>query len=183
MACDVVALNTVTNCLSADGGIEYSWYVSAEYITAVTVSSGVITNFTMGTASKWKRLDYDKDGTSFFNETGQRTNRRLVYQQAALLKFAGKNAASKAVTDTAAACCALVFVHVLTTGERVVQGIEIDAAATGGFTTNKVEVTRLTPNSLSDTSANEARLEWNAGGQTRVLAPFTDLTDAEFAAL
>lgn len=183
MACDVTALNSVTDCPSADGGIEYSWYVSAEYVTAVTVSSAKISNFTMSTTGKWQRLDYDKDGSSFFNETGNRTNRRLVYQQAGLLKFAGKNAASKAVTDIADSCCALIFIHILTAGERVVQGIEIDAAATGGFTTNKVEVTRLTPNSLSDTSANEARLEWNLGGQTKKLAPYTTLTDSAIAAL
>ena len=131
MACDVTALNSVTDCPSADGGIEYSWYVSSEYVTAITVSSAKISNFTMSTSGKWKRLDYDKDGTSFFNETGNRTNRRLVYQQAALLKFAGKNAAAKAVTDIADSCCALIFIHILTAGERVVQGIEIDAAATG----------------------------------------------------
>lgn len=183
MACDVVALNSVTNCPSADGGVEYSWYVSAEYITAITTSSGKISNFTMSTTGKWKRLDYDKDGTSRFDETSTRTNRRLVYQQVGFIKFSGKNAAQKAVNDIADECCALVFIHVLTAGERVVQGIEIDAAATGGFTTNKVEVTRLTPNSMSGTSAEEARLEWNIGGQTKKLAPYTTLTDTAIAAL
>ena len=183
MACDVVALNTFTTCPSANGGIEYSWYVSAEYVTAITTSSGVISNFTMSTTGKWKRLDYDKDGTSRFDENGNRTQRRLVYQQAGFLKFAGKSNAIKAVADVATSCCALIFIHVLTTGDRVVQGIEIDSNATGGFTLNKVEPTRVTPNSLTDTSAGEARQEWNLGGQTRLQAPFTSLSDTALAAL
>lgn len=183
MACDVVALNSASACTPSEGGIQYSYYVSAEYITAIAVTSGVISGFTMSTTGKWKKLVADADRTSSFNQTGERTNNRLRYVQALFLKFAGLSSVLKSTTDTAAACCQLVFVHVMTNGARIVQGLEIDSAATGGFTVNKLEPTKLTPSAISDTAENEARHEWNAGGITKLLAPYTTLTDSAIEAL
>lgn len=183
MPCDVVALNSASACTPSEGGVQYSHYVSAEYITAITVSAGVISGFTMSTTGKWKKLVPDSDRTSFFNQTGERTNLRLRYVQALFIKFAGLSSVLKSTTDLAAACCQLVFVHVMTNGARIVQGIEIDSAATGGFTVNKLQPARLTPNALSDTAENEARHEWNVDGITKSLAPYTTLTDTAIEAL
>jgi hypothetical protein len=183
MPCDVVALNSAGACTPSEGGIQYSYYVSAEYVTAVTVATGVISTFTMSSAGKWKKLVPDADRTSSFNQTGERTNNRLRYVQALFLKFAGLSSVLKSTTDTAASCCQLIFVHVMTNGARIVQGIEIDSAATGGFTVNKLEPTKLTPSAISDTAENEARHEWNAGGITKSLAPYTTLTDSAIEAL
>lgn len=183
MPCDLVPINSGGSCVDAQGGIQYSYVVSKEYITAVTATLNVITNFTMSTPGKWERLDYDTDGTAFFNQTGARTGRRLVYNQASFLKFAGLDEDYAAAAKLFGECCNLVFIHVLTNGNRVIQGIEQDAAATGLFTGTKVGDTRATPNLISDTSENEARLEFNVEGIAKSPAPFTDLLDAAIEAL
>lgn len=183
MACDVVAINSGGSCIDAEGGITHSYVVSLEYITAVTATGNVISAITMGTPNKWMRLDYDKDGTAFFNQTGQRNGRRLSYLQQAFLKFAGYDETYGVAANTFGKCCQLVFIHVLTNGKRVVQGIELDTTATGNFTATKIADTKATPNLMTDTSENEARLEFNIEGTAKSTSPFTTLTDAAIEAL
>lgn len=183
MACDVVAINSGGSCIDAEGGITHSYCVSLEYITSVTATGNVISAITMGTPNKWVRLDYDKDGTAFYNQTGQRNGRRLTYLQQAFLKFAGLDETYAAAAEIFGKCCQLVFVHVLTNGKRVVQGIELDSTATGGFVSTKIADTKATPNLLTDTSENEARMEFNIEGTAKIPSPFTTLTDSAIEAL
>lgn len=185
MACALVALNSNTGCPNNEGGIQYSWVAKLSDITAATVGSGIISNFTMSTTGLWKRLDYDKNETSRFDQPGERTNDigALKYNSEAFLSFGGMSSAYKAWADDAADCCQLVFIHVLTSGNRVVQGLEIDASASGGFTGSKVRDTKITPSQMSGTAAEEARLEVLVRGRTKLLAPFTSLTDTAIAAL
>jgi hypothetical protein len=63
-----------------------------------------------------------------------------------------------------------------------VQGIEIDATAVGGFVGSKTD-TRVIPSAMSDTGANQARLEMLIEGTTFSLAPATSLTDSAILAL
>ena len=79
-------------------------------------------------------------------------------------------------------CCNVVVIHVLNSGERFVQGIELDSAAVGLFTSSKTD-TRVIPSLMSDTGANQARLELLVEGTAFSLSPSTDLTDAEILAL
>ena len=79
--------------------------------------------------------------------------------------------------------CQLVFLHVLTNGQIAVQGLEIDANATGGFTGTKIRDTKVTPTQSSNTSAEEAFLQFLVRGTSKHVAPFTDLTPAEIEAL
>lgn len=183
MPCDVVNLSTVTDCSGTEGGIIYSFYVSAEYISAATFTAGVLSNLTMTAVGKIKRLDYNRDGVPYYNQTGQRNNKRLSYQQAAMMPFSGISKAGIDAASLAGSCCRLVFIHVLTSGLRVVQGMEVDTGAVGGFTGTKVRDTVLTPSILSDTSANEARMEFMVQGEARTPSFTTSLTDAAIAAL
>ena len=185
MACALVALNSTTGCPNNEGGLTHSWVCKLSDITAITVVSDVITNMTMSTTGLWKRLDYDKNETSKFDQTGERTNDigGLKYTAEAFLSFGGISSTYKSWADNAADCCQLVFIHVTTSGQRLVQGIEIDAAATGGVTGTKVRDTKITPSQFSGTAAEEARLEVLVRGRTRLLAPFTSLTDIAIAAL
>ena len=137
----------------------------------------------MSAVGKWKKQVYDTDGTAFFNQTGQRKGRRLTYKQASFLKYSGMDSTYAVAAKTFGKCCNLVFIHVLTNGNRVVQGLEIDAAASGGFTGTKVTDTMLTPNLLSDTSQNDSRMEFNVEGEAKEPAPFTTLTDTAIEAL
>lgn len=185
MPCDVLPFDT-SSCVNANGGAEYAYAVSKEYITAITVTAGVITGFTMSTPNKWEKLVPNKNQTCRYDQTGERPNEfstKLRYNCEGFAYFAGHSDAVKQVGDAYAACCQMVVIWVLNTGERVVQGIEIDAAATGGFTGSKEADCRCTPSLLSDTAANEARLELLFQSANRVLSPYTDLTDAAIEAL
>jgi len=185
MPCGFTALNSTVGCPDNEGGAQYAWAAKLEDITAVTDTAGQISNFTMASVGLWKRLDFDKDSTSFFNQTGERINETgpLRYNAEGLMKFGGHSQAYKAWADDAGDCCKIVIIWVLTNGNRVIQGIEIDAAATGGFTGTKSRDTKGTPSMLSGTSDEEARLEMSIGGRNKQLAPFTTLTDTALAAL
>lgn len=185
MACALAALNSTTGCPDNEGGLQHSYACKLADISAVTVTSGVITALTMASSGLFKKLVYDKNETSRFDQVGERTNEvgALRYNAEAFLSFGGMTESYKAWADDAADCCQLVFIHVLTNGKRVIQGIEIDASATGGFTGTKVRDTKIVPSQYSGTAADEARLEVLIRGRSKKQAPFTDLTDTEIEAL
>lgn len=181
MACALLALNSTTGCPDNEGGVQYSYVAKLDTdLTAITVTSGQISAMTMASTGLWKKLQYDKDGTAYFNATGERINDTgsLRYAQEGNIKFGGFSQAYKAWADDAGDCCKLVFIHVLTNGALVLQGIEIDATATGGFTGTKSQDTKITPSMLAGTSDEDARLEILIRGRSKKLAPFTTLTPA-----
>jgi hypothetical protein len=185
MACTLTALNSLTGCPDNTGGLQYSYVAKLSDITAVTNTANLITALTMSTTGLWKKLQYDKNDTLYFNQPGQRLNDTgaLTYPQESLLQFGGFNAAADLIADGVADCCQLVFLHVLTNGQIAVQGLEIDANATGGFTGTKIRDTKVTPTQSSNTSAEEAFLQFLVRGTSKHVAPFTDLTPAEIEAL
>ena len=186
MACAVATLNSTTGCANNTGGVAYSWACKLEDITAVTLTGtpSVISNFTMASTGLWKRLDYDKNDTSRFDQVGERLNETgaLRYNGEAFLQFGGHNETYKAFADDLGDCCKLVFIHVLTNGKRVVQGIEL-TAATPFFTGALLRDTKVVPSQMSGTAAEEARLELLVQGRTVKLAPYTTITDTALAAL
>ena len=72
MACSITALSSVGTCNNDGGGIARSCMCKLADITAVTLTSGIITNFTMASTGLWKQLTYDKDDTAYFNQVGAR---------------------------------------------------------------------------------------------------------------
>ena len=74
MACELTTLNSNTGCEQNEGGLVHSFVCKLADITAITLTSGVISNFTMASTGLWKKLEYDRDETSYFNETGERVN-------------------------------------------------------------------------------------------------------------
>ena len=185
MACTLTALNSTTGCPDNTGGLQYSYVCNLADISSITNTANLITAFTMASTGLWKKLQYDKNDTSYFNQPGQRLNDigALSYPQEALLQFGGFNAAAAVIADGASDCCQLVFIHVLTNGQFVVQGLEVDAAATGGFTGTKLRDTKVTPTQSTNTAAEEAYLQYLVRGTAKHMAPFTDLTAAEIEAL
>jgi len=183
MPVTVLAIDAGGACDQVDGGISHSYYVDRDFITGVTATGNLITAMTMSTPGKWARLDYDRDQTSFYNQVGARNGKRISYTQTAFLKFAGYTQLYASTADLAKSACKLVFIHVMTNGARVIQGLELDATAVGGIDGSKIQDTRVVPTLNTDTSANEARLEFNIEGQSKSLSPFTDLTDTEIEAL
>jgi hypothetical protein len=185
MACALTALNSTTGCPDNEGGVQYSYVAKLEDITGITVTSEIISAITMSTTGLWKKLQYDKDSTAYFNQVGERINDTgpLRYNAEALLKFGGFSSSYKTFADGMGDCCKLVFIHVMTNGALVIQGLEIDAGATGGFTGTKSADTKATPTMSGDTANAEARLEVLVRGRSKKLAPFTDLTPTEIEAL
>lgn len=185
MACTLTALNSTTGCPDNTGGVQYSYYTLLANIATVTVTGNVITAMTMAGATDWEKLEYDKNDTSYFNEVGARLNDTgaLSYAQEALLQFGGFNNSFGAAADNTGDCCQLVFIHVLVNGSRVLQGLELDSTATGGFTGTKLRDTKVTPTFNTNTSAEEAFLQYLVRGTAKKLAPFTTLTDAAIEAL
>ncbi|TXH43970.1 MAG: hypothetical protein E6Q97_33380 [Desulfurellales bacterium] len=183
MACAVTALNSQTGDCNNQGGIVRSFGCKLADITAVTLTSGVISNFTMASTGLWKAFVYDRDATAFYNQTGAVNNNVYSVEQAALLKFRGISASYIAAANAAKDCCDMVFIHVLANGVRLVQGIEIDSSATGGFVGTANRNTRVIPSMNSDTGANEARMEYSITGNANTLSPSTSLSDSAIAAL
>lgn len=185
MACTLVALDTST-CVNANGGAEYAYVTDITNITSITVTTGQISAFTMSGTDLWTKLVPNKNQTARYDQTGNRPNEfstKIDYACEGFMYFAGNSNALKLVADPLAACCRLVIIWVLNTGALVVQGLEIDAGATGGFTGSKEGDCRCTPNMLSDTSANEARLELTFNSRNRVTSPYTTLTPTAIEAL
>lgn len=185
MACTLTALNSTTGCPDNTGGVQYSYYTLLANIATVTVTGNVITAMTMNGATDWEKLEYDKNDTSYFNETGGRFNDigALSYAQEGLLQFGGFNNTFGLASDSTSDCCQLVFIHVLTNGSRVLQGLELDSTVSGGFTGTKIRDTKVTPTFNTNTSAEEGFLQYLIRGTAKKLAPFTTLSDTAIEAL
>ena len=182
MACTISTISSIAGCAGDEGGIERSFFCNFTDIAAVTLTSGVISNFTMTATDQWKQYTYDQDDTAYFNQTGGRTNGRFSATQVAFMKFKGLSAAYITAANAAKDCCAVVAIHVFANGTRLVQGIEIDSNAVGGFKVSRIE-TRITPTLNSDTGANQSRMEFLIEGSTNDFSVTTDLTDSEILAL
>jgi hypothetical protein len=184
MACGITSLSSVATCNNDIGGIARSFMCNLADITAVTLTSGVISGFTMASTGLWKQMTYDKDDTAYYNQTGARANpgAPLVATQTSFLKFKGMSSAYITAANAAKDCCNVVLIHVLNNGARIVQGIVIDATAVGGFSGTKTD-TRVTPSVMSDTGANQSRLEYLIEGTAYDFSPTTSLTDSAILAL
>jgi hypothetical protein len=182
MACTLVGINSVTDCTPNQGGIVKSFGCKLADISSATITSGVITNFTMASTGLWKEYVYDGDGTANFNQTGAVNNNRFSNEQAAFLKFKGITSAYITAANNAKDCCDVVFIHVLANGTRLVQGIE-SQAATGAPSRTQNRNTRIIPNVNTDTTQNEARMEFNVTGNANSFTLTTDLDDVDILAL
>lgn len=185
MACALVALDSTSGCPDNEGGLQHTYVTKLSDITAITVVSNAISAITMASTGLIKKLVYDKNETSYFNQVGERTNETgaLKYAAEAFLSFGGMSTTYKTFADDMGDCCKLVFLHVLANGNIVVQGLEIDSGATGGFTGTKVRDTKVVPSQQGGTAAEESRLEILVRGRSKKLAPFTTLTQAAIEAL
>ncbi len=183
MVCNLLDLDNQVDCPVSDGGIVESRVAECVDITDVTIEAltGIITGFTMATTGLWKKLVYDDDDTAFFNQEGVRVGNKHTFTQTGFMKFAGVNNDKRLVVEGLTPCCCLVAVHFLSNGTAVVQGLENFATITTWRTSKKKA--KVTANVLTDTAANEDRVEFNFISESRNSAMFTDLTPAELDAL
>jgi hypothetical protein len=182
MACGLTGINSVTDCTVNYGGIVKSYGCKLADITSVTITSGEISNFTMASTGLWKEYIYDADGTANYNQVGSVNNNRFSNEQTAFMKFKGITAAYVAAANTAKDCCDVVFIHVLASGARLVQGFEL-LSATGAPSRTANRSTRIIPTINSDTTQNEARMEYAITGNANSFSMSTTLNDAAIEAL
>lgn len=183
MACTLIALNSGI-CVSTDGGITSAAVTSLENISGVTYDvNGIISNFTMLTAGKWASFIPDTDSdTAFFNQTGERQGTKHNFKQELHMRFIGLTNDYKKSAQSAADCCQLVVVIFTNSGNAMVQGIEQVGSSLTSYLLSK-KPCKATVNLLTDTGANEERVELNFMSTSRRAASFTTLTAAQLAAL
>lgn len=182
MACEIVGINTVTDCVGNEGGIIRSFATKLANITSVTITSGVISNFTMSSTGLWEEFVYDLDATANFNQVGSLNNNRFSVEQTAFMKFKGISQTYIDAANKAKDCCDTVWIHVLSNGTRLVQGFEY-LTATGAPTATINRPTRITPTVNTDTSANEARTEYTVAGNANTFTNTTSMSNSAILAL
>ena len=182
MACTLTGINSVTDCNANYGGIVKSFGCKLSDITSVTVTSGEISNFTMAGVGAWEEYIYDADGTANYNQVGAVNNNRFSCEQTSFMKFKGVTTAYITAANNAKDCCDVVFIHVLANGARVVQGFEY-LTATGAPSRTANRSTRVIPTINSDTTQNEARMEYAVTGNSNSFSMPTTLSDSAILAL
>lgn len=183
MACGLTAQGSVGGCQNSKGGVKHSYACKLSDISSVTVTSGVISGFTMASTGLWKKLIPVKDNTAVYAQTSSRggTNRAPV-EQSAFLKFYGTAALDAAAANRVLECCDVVVIHVFNNGERYVQGIE-EILSTGTPDGTNIQGTRIFPLITSGTTAEDARIEYTIQGQAYSFSSPTSLTDSAIEAL
>jgi hypothetical protein len=182
MACALVGVGSVGDCVPAEGGIIKSYGTVFSNITGVTITSGVISNFTMSSTGLWEEFLYDLNATANFNQVNTLNGDRSTIEQTAFMSFKGISEAQIAAANTSKDCCDLVFIHVLANGVRLVQGIERQAA-TGAPTRTANRSTRLVANVNTDIATNSARVEYTLAGNSNTFTHTTTLSDSAIEAL
>jgi hypothetical protein len=181
----VVNMNTLTAACVNAGGINYLWVVEAKYISAIAVTADVITGFTMTETGKWKRWNFSLDNTANYNQVANRNGNRRTETQTGFVRWTGIDATLNKAAADAMLTCEVVVIYVTPNGQpRLVQGLEIDASAVGGFVLSAGgERTLLLPSVNTDVSQGESRIEMTIQGVANNLSPSTTLTDSALAAL
>lgn len=181
MACGLTDITAIATC-ETNGGIVESVGCKFTDITSVTLTSGVVSNFTMASTGLWQEYTYALDSTANFASTGARNGNRITQEQAAFLKFPGITEAYLLAADNAQQCCDVVFIHFLANGTKVIQGLE-RLASTGAPSRTANQSTRIVPTANTGTSNEEARLEFNIQGNANSMPMTTSLTKAALLAL
>lgn len=177
MACTLLEMSQ-EDCVASDGGIKYSFINDTAAIEedGVTAAAGVISD--IDTTAPWVAFEFDTDDdTAYYNQEGERTNNRHVYNQTAFMKFSGIDATKRAAAEAIKNCCALIAVHFLNNGKALVQGIELGTSPAWDVTKKKL---KATINIMTDTGANEDRIEVTLISQSRQASPFTTMLKAAF---
>lgn len=175
MACDLTDISNI-DCPEVGGGILESRVTPCSNIEDVTFdANGQVTNFTLG-SDPWSKFVFDKDDTAYYNQEGDRVTPRMhVYTQTSFMKFAGIDNTKVQGAKKLRKCCCVVAVHKLGNGKTIVQGVEqVPGGGTTDWQFSKTETTAKV-NIMSDTGANEDRVEITLAGKSYEESAITTL--------
>lgn len=180
MACVILEI-TAEDCVVSDGGLKFSFITDSANIEpdgVVFDVDQVVTAAPTLTSGAFAIFESDTDDdTNYYNQVGERQNNKHVYNQTAFLKFAGIDKIKRKAAEALKSCCALVAVHFLNNGKAMIQGIEL--VGTDEWQTTKKKC-KATINIMSDTGANEDRIEITLISQSRQASPLTTATKLDF---
>lgn len=178
---EIVAIPKSSGC-DFVGGVFKAYATESANITAVAVTSGEITGFTMATPAQWGKLEFDdQENIAFFNENSERSGNVVRVNGTGLMSFVGLTSAKIVAANKAKACCGLVIIWFHYDGTVRVQGIDVDPSDDSWSFSNQLP--RIIPNALSGTGAEESRLEYNVTHQGAQLSSITTLDDTAIEAL
>ena len=183
MACDIVSIQQSSGTCVVDGGIVASYGTDCGNIQSWTVDAdGQITAFVMTGVGQWSKFIFDDDDSGFYNQDPDRQGKKYNSTQQAFLKFEGIDNAKVNAARQAAECCCTVWIHELSTGTLLVQGIDVDI---NDLTANRFSKTnaRVSPGVYSDTGDNAERVEYTIDSVGRTVSAVTTLTTAAIEAL
>lgn len=183
MACNLIDLSGQGECRTADGGIFKSFLADCDDIVDVIFdANGKITNFVMSAVGQWFEYEFDvNDDTAFYNQNGVRTNNKHTTTQTAFFKFGGISEELIQFANGIKDCCCLVAIHCHNNGIKTVQGIDYDMDT--GIWQKSKKFVKATVNILTDTGANEDRVEINLISEGRCFSQCTSLTATDIEAL
>lgn len=181
MGCGIIGLEK-GNCGKAFGGIDVSYAIDANSIEDATFDSdGNVTAFTLEGGSTFAKWEFSKDDTAYYNQEGARNGNLLSYTQTSFMKSPGITVENQNWVDSVVDCCELVLVHFLSSGQGIVQGIEYDKDQdVWKIARNSA---KAAPNNMSDTGANESRVELTIASVSNRRSPLTTLSIEDMDAL
>lgn len=123
------------SCATSDGGIKQSYGLDLNDLGAVTydgTNALLIDGITIATSTvTMAKFVYDDDDSAFYNQEGERDNKKHTYNQQASMKFSGITTAKIEAAEAVKDLCAMFWLHVTNSAETLVQGIEKDGNADG----------------------------------------------------
>lgn len=179
MSCELIAISE-DNCVDPYGGIHTSYILPCEDVDVITFGSdNEITDLTLqGTPTLGVvKYVYEDDDTGYFNQTGERTNKRHTFEGEAFMKFVGLDITKVKAANGLKACCCLIAVHFTNSGIALAQGVEWnpDIGASGDWR-RSIRKCRATVNIMTGTGEEEDRVEITLTNKSRYSAPVVDMT-------
>jgi hypothetical protein len=185
MPCTLTSINQDNaSCGTSDGGIKQSYGIDLSTVDALTYdgsNGSLVTGVTLsGVGEAFTLYVYDDDDSAFYNEEGERTGKKHVYNQQASMKFEGITAAKIQAAEQLKDCCAQFWFHVGNNGIIRIQGVEKSAAASGFDRPKQTAKATVSINSLTGADADNITIVIDSQAKVALV---TDLTTTEIEAL
>lgn len=172
-ACAPAAVS-LASCPDGSPGVSNIYYCQRSDISAVTVSSGVITGFTMATGQIFYEIQTD-DQVSTFEEPGSEIRYASKHVQTLVTKIPGISAAIQKQLLSIKNCCDLVVVVKLNSGIYKVMGYDVDYA-NDTATAKNCQINLLNFTSLATQDDDYAGFDFGATCTTTGMAPIFEGT-------